>query len=184
MESRERRRRLDSLNLDSPDHAHSSHAHYEDVEIEGRELYLHFFHERLRSEGLRTNDEEDELGAFHDQNAHFRGGSERRLSMNLENFASPIWRQTGRDLQQLADRFARSRERQLVRLRADQVDVATLDVDKFKVKFRSLLSLLNSFYASVLRIRDLFLVMNSNFFEDDVEELGIGVAVKIGHVKN
>ena len=46
-------------------------------------------------------------------------------------FQDPIWRQTGRDLQILADQFARSHERLLVRQLAEEVDFATLDKQKF-----------------------------------------------------
>ena len=42
-----------------------------------------------------------------------------------------MWRQTGRELQVLADAFGRSPGRLLVRQRAEQVDVRTLDMDKF-----------------------------------------------------
>ena len=42
-----------------------------------------------------------------------------------------MWRQAGSDLKVLAEQFAHSRERELVRRRAEQVDVATLDMHKF-----------------------------------------------------
>ena len=53
--------------------------------------------------------------------------------MNFTNiiFQDPVWRQTGRELQVLADAFGRSPGRLLVRQRAEQVDVRTLDMDKF-----------------------------------------------------
>jgi hypothetical protein len=42
------------------------------------------------------------------------------LSISLQN---PVWRETGRELQVLADAFARSHERTLVRERAAEVSV-------------------------------------------------------------
>ena len=42
-----------------------------------------------------------------------------------------MWRQAGSDLKALAEQFAHSRERELVRRRAEQVDVASLDMQKF-----------------------------------------------------
>ena len=49
----------------------------------------------------------------------------------LTHFQNPVWRETGRELQVLADAFARSNERLLVRERAAQVDILTIDKDKF-----------------------------------------------------
>ena len=49
----------------------------------------------------------------------------------LTHFQNPVWRETGRELQVLADAFARSNERLLVRERASQVDILTIDKDKF-----------------------------------------------------
>ena len=42
-----------------------------------------------------------------------------------------MWRQAGSDLKALAEQFAHSRERELVRRRAEQVDVASLDMQQF-----------------------------------------------------
>ena len=128
---RRQRRHLDSLNLDPPRPASShledppggdvtdyvtsavSYFHHwigeeadtpsvHEIESEGQELYLHFFHEQLRSEGLHGADVEEELrlGEYHDESAHLVGGEEvggacavtpqgrrqRRISMNLNNF--------------------------------------------------------------------------------------------------
>ena len=65
-EARDQRRRYDSLNLDSSTDsadfslaqtAYNNHVPSELLE-EGEELYLHFFHERLRESGLeRFGDE-------------------------------------------------------------------------------------------------------------------------------
>jgi len=71
------------------------------------------------------------LGAAATALAAQAGRRVRTMSLNLENFQDPVWRQTGRDLQFLADQFARSHERLLVRHRAQQVDVSTLTKDKF-----------------------------------------------------
>jgi len=197
-EVRGRRRRLDSLNLDPPRHPQSDHQqddhhffHFRgfpnfgwrsmdqqgsdgrDTVVQGEELYLHFFHERLRNEGLGDDVDQAkaELETFHNWDTHFHtyspldsptssggdsgrvspvfeggGGAtsllttragpnsnrrNRTLSMNLENFQDPIWRQTGRDLQILADQFAQSHERLLVRQLAEEVDFTSLDKEKF-----------------------------------------------------
>jgi len=202
-EIRGNRRRLDSLHLDPPRHTEnqSDNDHFfhfgrylvpsfwsdgdpmtsspppcvtsSATMLQGEELYLHFFHERLRSEGLRDFSERDAgLDAYHHADTHFFNGAAaaaaaaasgdqfspattsgsghydddedggspdanadrrrvRTWSMNLENFQDPIWQQTGRDLQILADRFAQSHERLLVRQRAEQVDISTLNKDKF-----------------------------------------------------
>lgn len=178
-EIRGRRRRLDSLHLDPPrqtdNHSDNDHffhigrflGHYgsppqKETILQGEELYLHFFHERLRNEGLSAGAaDESDLEPFHNWETHIQspppqaaspnssseleegasyGGAavgamasrrSRTLSMNLENFQDPIWRQTGRDLQILADQFARSHERLLVRQLAEEVDFATLDKQKF-----------------------------------------------------
>merc|ERR1719219_3046045 len=58
--------------------------------------------------------------------------------MNLENFSNPVWRQTGRELQILADAFARSPGRICVRQRAEQVDVRGLDMEKFGALLKGL----------------------------------------------
>ena len=42
-----------------------------------------------------------------------------------------MWRQTGRELRTMADAFARSQERALVLEQAEQVDVTSLDREKF-----------------------------------------------------
>ena len=42
-----------------------------------------------------------------------------------------MWRQAGSDLKSLAEQFAHSRERELVRRSAEQVDVASLDMQQF-----------------------------------------------------
>lgn len=46
-------------------------------------------------------------------------------------FQDPVWRQTGRELQALAEDFARSRGRALVLQQAQQVNVTSLDKEKF-----------------------------------------------------
>ena len=53
-------------------------------------------------------------------------------------FKDPVWRQTGRELQALADAFARSPGRALVRQQAEQVDVRSLDMEKFWALLRGL----------------------------------------------
>ena len=50
------------------------------------------------------------------------------MSVYLQN---PVWRQAGSDLKAPAEQFAHSRERELVRRRAEQVDVASLDMQQF-----------------------------------------------------
>ena len=47
------------------------------------------------------------------------------------HFKDPVWRQTGRELQALAEDFARSRGRALVLQQAQQVNVTSLDREKF-----------------------------------------------------
>lgn len=163
---------MDSLHLDPPRQTdnHNDNDHFfhfgrflgrdcdcppqKETILQGEELYLHFFHERLRNEGLSTGDaDESDLEPFHNCETHIQqspprnqsmdegacgsspGGAaarrSRTLSMNLENFQDPIWRQTGRDLQILADQFARSHERLLVRQLAEEVEFTTLDKQKF-----------------------------------------------------
>ena len=65
--------------------------------------------------------------------SHLNYGTEliRFLIQILTHFQNPVWRETGRELQVLADAFARSNERLLVRERASQVDILTIDKDKF-----------------------------------------------------
>ena len=46
-------------------------------------------------------------------------------------FQNPVWRQAGRELMSLAERFERSRERQEVRARAEEVEVGDIDCGKF-----------------------------------------------------
>lgn len=58
----------------------------QETDNEGRELYLHFFHEQLRQQGLseRVRMEEDrELRVYHDESVH---DHHRRRSLDLENF--------------------------------------------------------------------------------------------------
>ncbi len=60
-EAHDHRRRYDSLNLDSSvDAADLSRRHSIPLDLleEGEELYLHFFHERLRESGLETREED------------------------------------------------------------------------------------------------------------------------------
>ena len=163
-----RRRRLDSLNLETPyqfDYDPTTNRYpipeaY--TEMEGQELYLHFLHEQLRNtpnlfedQELVNIEEDFNLSTYHvscserstspqchQQSSQIPAQTQtdstptrrrnRAMSMNLENFpAHPVWRETGRELQALADAFARSPGRNLVRQRAEQVDVSTLDKEKF-----------------------------------------------------
>jgi len=164
-----RRRRVNSLNLETPYHLEydpmTNRYPMPEAYIEGQELYLHFFHEQVRNAGLvgeHVSLEEDfDLSQYHihgvheeerrspspqcqSHEPHSTGNGcpqstqtsnprrrNRAMSMNLENFHDPVWRQTGRELQVLADAFGRSPGRLLVRQRAEQVDVRTLDMDKF-----------------------------------------------------
>jgi len=77
----------------------------------------------------------------------------------LENFEDPIWRQTGRDLQILADQFARSHERLLVRQIAEEVDFSTLNKEKF-------IAMLTELFKDRLVTRERILVLF--FFCSDV----------------
>jgi len=219
-EVRERRRRLDSLHLDPPrqtendnDNDHIFHfgrflgypggrnddraPPQAETIVQGEELYLHFFHERLRNEGLADPDsEERDLEPFHNCQTHCQmspdstnsscedasceggfnlspggaaavlssttasvGRRTRTRSMNLENFEDPIWRQTGRDLQILADQFARSHERLLVRQIAEEVDFSTLNKEKF-------IAMLTELFKDRLVTRERILVLF--FFCSDV----------------
>ena len=56
----------------------------------------------------------------------------------LNFLQDPVWRQTGSELRVLADAFAASPGRLRVRQRAEQVDVGTLDMEKFWALLRSL----------------------------------------------
>ena len=78
----------------------------EEVHIEGQELYLNFFHERVRNEGLAVDD-------------------------LIQNFNDPVSSQAEREFQALAEEFSRSPERTLVFEQAEQVDVSSLDKEKF-----------------------------------------------------
>ena len=60
-------------------------------------------------------------------------------------FQDPVWRQTGRELQVLADAFGRSPGRLLVRQRAEQVDVRTLDMEKFWSLLKALFEVNNTY---------------------------------------
>ena len=155
------RRRLDSLHLDPPrhsdNHADNDYVFHvgrysaqlpEDTVLQGEELYLHFFYDRLRSEGLRA---EGDLDSFRRHTGD--------TASALENFQDPIWRQTGRALQILADQFARSHERLMVRQRAEQVDISSLTKDKF-------LSMLSELFKGGRVTRERILVLF--FFCSDV----------------
>lgn len=158
-EVRHQRRRVDSLNLETPYHSDSYDPtvnRYQSTTantttmpeactiVEGQELYLHFLHEQVRNAGLSNFDSslEDDLnlGRYHSPEVHTdertpnspnRRRRQRTMSMNLENFHDPVWRQTGRELQALAEDFARSRGRALVLQQAQQVNVTSLDREKF-----------------------------------------------------
>ena len=171
-----RRRRMDSLNLETPYHFEYDPATNRYlmpeayIEIEGQELYLHFLHEQVRNADLfedQVNIEEDfNLSTYHvscserstspqcqqstqvpaQTQTSTPGRRNRTMSMNLENFpAHPVWRETGRELQALADAFARSPGRILVRQRAEQVDVSTLDRKKFWSLLKELFAVCNAF---------------------------------------
>lgn len=164
-----RRRRVDSLNLETPYHFEydpmTNRYPMPEAYIEGQELYLHFFHEQVRNAGLvgeHVSLEEDfDLSQYHIHGVHEderRSPSphckspeqqtqtsnpsrrNRTMSMNLENFHDPVWRQTGRELQALADAFSRSPGRLLVRQRAEEVDVRSLDREKFWSLLKALFS--------------------------------------------
>jgi len=173
---RRRRRRVDSLNLETPYHFEydpmTNRYPMPEAYIEGQELYLHFFHEQVRNAGLvgeHVSLEEDfDLSQYHihgvhederrspsphckshERNEHMHeqhtqttnaSRRSRTMSMNLENFHDPVWRQTGRELQALADAFGRSPGRLLVRQRAEEVDIRTLDREKFWSLLKALFS--------------------------------------------
>jgi len=147
---RVRRRRVDSLNLETPYHfdydptTNRYPLEPEATYIEGQELYLHFFHEQVRNAGLAEDfclEEDFNLSRYHAHGVHDSEvqaqpltNSQRRqrtMSMNLQNFSDPMWRQTGSELRALADAFQASPGRVRVRQRAEQVDVTNLDMEKF-----------------------------------------------------
>lgn len=184
-EVRRTRRRMDSLHLDGPRDArdgrhtpatyswwpglYSPRPDTNEIQLEGQELYLHFFHEQLRSAGLGEEavEEEARLDEYHYSEAHIAQNGQRRnrtMSMNLENFQNPLWRQTGRELQVLADAFAHSHERRLVRQRAEQVDITNLNQEKF-------FSLLQNLFQGGNVTRERILVLF--FFCSDVAILTI-----------
>jgi len=117
----------------------------DDTIVEGQELYLHFFHEQLRKAGIENqiaNQQEEGLASYHTSCTHVHetdmeltsfqnSGRTRKMSLNLENFQNPIWRQTGRDLKFLADQFANSIERIRVQERAEQVNIESLNREEF-----------------------------------------------------
>ena len=84
----------------------------EEAYIEGQELYLNFFHERVRNEGLAVDDLTSNLTTR--QRDSPMGSSEAE-----------------REFQALAEEFSRSPERNLVFEQAEQVDVSSLDKEKF-----------------------------------------------------
>ncbi|TRY62165.1 hypothetical protein TCAL_02108 [Tigriopus californicus] len=158
----------------------------QEIEAEGSELYLHFFHEQMRRAGLeaRPLEESEGLMDYHDHSAHMdasdggwgspssppspfsvRSSNRRRNdSFNLGNFQNPAWRQAGRDLQLLADEFCRSRERDQVRWRAEQVDIRSLTMNKF-------MALLNELFEGGQITRERILVLF--FFCSDVSILAV-----------
>lgn len=158
----------------------------QEIEAEGSELYLHFFHEQMRRAGLeaRPLEESEGLMDYHDHSAHMDtsdgawgsplspsspysiGSTQRRRkdSFNLGNFQNPAWRQAGRDLQLLADEFCRSRERDQVRWRAEQVDIRSLTMNKF-------MALLNELFEGGQITRERILVLF--FFCSDVSILAV-----------
>lgn len=148
---RVRRRRVDSLNLETPYHfdydpTTNRYPLEPEAYIEGQELYLHFFHEQVRNAGLAEDfclEEDFNLARYHVDGVHNTSEQspplplttntrrQRTMSMNLQNFSDPVWRQTGFELRALADAFAASPGRVRVRQRAEQVDVSNLDREKF-----------------------------------------------------
>ena len=77
-----------------------------------------------------------------------------------------MWRQTGRELQALADAFARSPGRALVRQQAEQVDVRSLDMEKFWALLRGLfeVSLFNTTVKISIFWCEINFYVNSHFF--------------------
>jgi len=144
---RVRRRRVDSLNLETPYHfdydpTTNRYPLEPEAYIEGQELYLHFFHEQVRNAGLAEDfclEEDFNLSRYHVHGVHTseqaqpltNSRRQRTMSMNLQNFSDPVWRQTGSELRALADAFQASPGRVRVRQRAEQVDVSNLDMEKF-----------------------------------------------------
>ncbi len=63
-------------------------------------------------------------------------------------FQNPLWRQAGRELMALADRFERSSEREEVRRRAETVNVAAIDYDKFMMLLGALFPVNKSNHAA------------------------------------
>ena len=66
------------------------------------------------------------------------------------HFKDPIWRQTGRELQALAEDFARSRGRALVLQQAQQVNVTSLNKEKFCGLLEGLFEVIGMNYFSLL----------------------------------
>ena len=67
-----------------------------------------------------------------------------------------MWRQTGSELRVLADAFAASPGRIRVRQRAEQVDVSTLDMEKFWALLRSLFEVFKNFAIKYPLLRNKF----------------------------
>nr|ADD24081.1 Apoptosis regulator BAX [Lepeophtheirus salmonis] len=116
--------------------SHSNDEGFSENEIEGQELYLHFLYERMSGEGLDP-EAHSGLSEYHFNSVHDRERG-RQNSMSLDNFHSPLWRRTGRELQSLADEFVRTQEREQVRILADSVDVVSLNMEKFFALLREL----------------------------------------------
>ena len=60
-----------------------------------------------------------------------------------------MWRQTGSELRVLADAFAASPGRVRVRQRAEQVDVSTLDMEKFWALLKGLFEVRDIFNSKL-----------------------------------
>uniref|UniRef100_T1J047 Homeobox domain-containing protein n=1 Tax=Strigamia maritima TaxID=126957 RepID=T1J047_STRMM len=88
----------------------------DEVALTGRQLFTSFLDEEIIHEGLENPSNHDGATGDHSHEELFRTPQIGRL---------------GRDLRVLADEFARSRERCLVRERANQVDVNSVTKDNF-----------------------------------------------------
>merc|ERR1712156_13789 len=120
----------------------------------------------LRKAGIENqiaNREEEGLASYHTSCTHAHESDmeivsypnnvrTRKMSLNLENFQNPIWRQTGRDLKFLADQFANSVESIRVQERAEQVNIESLSREEF-------FSMLNELFQGGRVTRERILVL-------------------------
>ncbi|KAL5005302.1 hypothetical protein ScPMuIL_018758 [Solemya velum] len=86
----------------------------EEVEEEGKELFEHFVVEQIRREGLEAP-------------------VECLISASTpRGYQNPIWAKAGRELRMMADEFARTKERDRIKSRAEQVGIGEVSFEQFR----------------------------------------------------